>query len=111
MKEARNAWFVDLPPEISDIDPSEPSQHPPGSDEKVAIIASRYVHGLPLWNDKDASHDPDSIPELSPESVQLLQKLFNADDFLEMFEPQTEMKTEQPDEILYTPEDFENLFG
>lgn len=38
---------------LENIDPHKPYQHRPGSDEKALVLAARYHHGVPLWDERD----------------------------------------------------------
>lgn len=41
------------------INPAEPTQAKPGSQDKVAMLAARYAAGLPLWHSDDCTdHGP-----------------------------------------------------
>lgn len=35
------------------INPEDPTQAKPGSEEKVLMLSARYAAGLPLWHNKD----------------------------------------------------------
>jgi len=41
------------------INPSQPTNAKPGSDDKVMMLAARYAVGLPLWHESDRyDHGP-----------------------------------------------------
>lgn len=40
--------FVDHLVQHDEIDPSEPTDYRPGSEEKIAVLARRYDQGLPM---------------------------------------------------------------
>ena len=41
------------------VDPGEPTEAKPGSEEKVLMLAARYAAGLPLWHFDDCTdHGP-----------------------------------------------------
>jgi hypothetical protein len=41
------------------INPAQPTNAKPGSDDKVLMLAARYAAGLPLWHDSDRyDHGP-----------------------------------------------------
>ncbi len=43
------------------VDPGEPTEAKPGSEEKVRMLAARYAAGLPLWHFDDCTdHGPAS---------------------------------------------------
>ncbi len=44
------------------VDPFEPCKHPPGSLEKVAVMAARYRAGVPLCSDEDKLDFEDCVP-------------------------------------------------
>jgi hypothetical protein len=47
------------------IDPTLPCIHPPGSPQKVAVVAARWAAGLdPLFHPEDADHSADLIIEV-----------------------------------------------
>lgn len=42
------------------VDPEEPTEAKPGSEEKVCMLAARYAAGLPLWHTEDCvDHGPE----------------------------------------------------
>lgn len=42
------------------INPAEPTQAKPGSEDKVTMLAARYAAGLPLWHAEDCNdHGPE----------------------------------------------------
>lgn len=44
------------------LDPLDPTEAKPGSNEKVLMLAARYAAGLPLWHDSDCyDHGPGAI--------------------------------------------------
>ncbi len=44
------------------VEPDDPTEAKPGSDDKVLILAARYAAGLPLWNGSDCyDHGPSEI--------------------------------------------------
>lgn len=50
--------------EALDIDPEEPTEAKPGSEEKVCMLAARYRAGLPLWHNEDCvDHGPEPTDE------------------------------------------------
>ena len=62
-------WPVHSEPDVSHINPREPTQHQPGSFGKMLVIRARYLAGVPLWNPDDARDTEDhgfalSLPEL-----------------------------------------------
>jgi hypothetical protein len=41
------------------IEPGDPTEAKPGSEEKVVMLAARYNAGLPLWHNEDCvDHGP-----------------------------------------------------
>jgi hypothetical protein len=41
------------------VDPAQPTDAKPGSEEKVLMLAARYAAGLPLWHTEDRyDHGP-----------------------------------------------------
>lgn len=45
-----------------DVNPDEPTEAKPGSEEKVVMLAARYNAGLPLWHNEDCvDHGPGQI--------------------------------------------------
>ena len=43
------------------VDPGDPTEAKPGSEEKVLMLAARYAAGLPLWHFDDCTdHGPAS---------------------------------------------------
>ena len=48
------------------IDPSQPTDAKPGSEDKVVMLAARYSVGLPLWhNDDRYDHGPGQVDPMS----------------------------------------------
>ena len=45
-----------------------PTRHPPGSEEKVDVLAARYHLGLPLWHPGDAGMDVLRLVSSGPEA-------------------------------------------
>jgi hypothetical protein len=44
------------------IDPAQPTDAKPGSEEKVVTLAARYAAGLPLWHTDDRyDHGPGQV--------------------------------------------------
>ena len=44
------------------IDPAQPTDAKPGSEDKVLMLAARYAAGLPLWHTEDRyDHGPGQI--------------------------------------------------
>lgn len=44
------------------IDPAQPTDAKPGSEDKVLMLAARYAAGLPLWHTEDRyDHGPGSL--------------------------------------------------
>ena len=44
------------------IDPAQPTDAKPGSEDKVLMLAARYTAGLPLWhNDDRYDHGPGRV--------------------------------------------------
>lgn len=44
------------------VDPAQPTDAKPGSEDKVLMLAARYAAGLPLWhNDDRYDHGPGQI--------------------------------------------------
>ncbi|VAX42011.1 hypothetical protein MNBD_PLANCTO02-710 [hydrothermal vent metagenome] len=44
------------------VDPLDPTEAKPGSDDKVLMLAARYAAGLPLWHNSDCyDHGPGEI--------------------------------------------------
>ena len=47
-----------------EVNPDEPTEAKPGSEEKVVMLAARYNAGLPLWHTEDCvDHGPGQIDE------------------------------------------------
>ena len=47
------------------IDPSQPTDAKPGSENKVVMLAARYSAGLPLWHSEDRyDHGPGQLAAL-----------------------------------------------
>ena len=45
------------------INPAQPTNAKPGSDDKVLMLAARYAAGLPLWHESDRyDHGPGEPP-------------------------------------------------
>ncbi len=64
--------------------PAEPTPHPPGSAEKVAVLAERYTQGKDLWHEADGQwqtgcvqppHTPKREP-VTPDVVALVRRLW-----------------------------------
>lgn len=45
--------FDDIDFEALGINPGDPTQAKPGSEEKVLMLSARYAAGLPLWHNHD----------------------------------------------------------
>lgn len=46
------------------IEPCEPTEAKPGSEEKVCMLSARYAAGLPLWHTEDCvDHGPEPTDE------------------------------------------------
>ena len=47
------------------IDPAQPTDAKPGSEEKVVMLSARYAAGLPLWHSDDRyDHGPGQVDSL-----------------------------------------------
>lgn len=47
-----------------DVNPDEPTEAKPGSEEKVVMLAARYNAGLPLWHNEDCvDHGPGQLDD------------------------------------------------
>lgn len=56
--------FPEIDFEALGIDPSNPTEAKPGSEQKVLMLAARYAAGLPLWHDADCvDHGPAGAEE------------------------------------------------
>lgn len=54
--------YAELNLENIDVDPGEPTEAKPGSEEKVVMLAARYNAGLPLWHTEDCvDHGPGTL--------------------------------------------------
>ena len=62
---------------LGGIDPSRPTEAPPGSEHKVLTLAARYLAGVPLWHDED-SFEHGSV-QMRPEFDGDSQSIFGDD--------------------------------
>ena len=59
------------------VDPAQPTDAKPGSEEKVITLAARYASGLPLWHTDDRyDHGPGQtgLPDFGQEEPVLLEE-------------------------------------
>jgi len=53
------------------IDPSLPTQFPPGSPEKIRVMQIRVELGLPLHHPEDAKNEPIQIGDYGPKRIRV----------------------------------------
>lgn len=56
-KEPRASKSREVDEDVDDSVDFPPTQHPPGSKEKLLVLQSRYNDGVPLWHFKDAGYE------------------------------------------------------
>lgn len=61
--EEHHEWIMDGDFDELDVNPLDPTDAKPGSEDKVMMLAARYAAGLPLWHGNDCyDHGPDDEP-------------------------------------------------
>lgn len=68
--------------DFSDVDPLNPTDAKPGSEDKVRMLAARYAAGVALWHDDDCYDHGPASDALSSFATEGSDSHFDLDDEL-----------------------------
>lgn len=60
-------WPMGSEPDLSGIDPRQPTHYRPGTLGKMLVLRARYRSGLALWHVADAGHEESVAGSLTAE--------------------------------------------